>query len=416
MNSDGLPRVKRFRIAVRRFAAFEEAIRLQWESFESRAKTGLTLELIPFELSRLEHALFGSGGMASSEWDVAFVATDWIASMHVLRCAVDLTDRLQTDPPPDYPAGWHPSLLRLQRVQDAVLGVPYHDGPECLIYRRDLFDDGRLRERFQARFGRELSVPRNWAEFHETAKFFQDPSRRLFGTAFAAYPDGHNPVYDFLLQLWTRGGELIDSTGAVRFGTAEAEAALDFYRTMLVEGNAVHPDCRRLDSVATGQRFAEGEIAMMINWFGFATLAHTSPESAVRGHVDVAEIPRDEGARSVSLNVYWILSIAAGSPHRDAAWRFLKHTLRPEMDRVTAICGAIGCRRSTWNDAAINADIPFYRSMERLHDNAREIPQRADWPRIAGIIDTLVTSALNSELPSRRLLQTADADFSGSGR
>ena len=31
-----------------------------------------------------------------------------------------------------------------------------------------------------------------------------------YGTVFAAFPDGHNTLYDFALQLWSRGGELTD--------------------------------------------------------------------------------------------------------------------------------------------------------------------------------------------------------------
>jgi len=57
----------------------------------------------------------------------------------------------------------------------------------------------------------------------------------------------------------------------------------------------------------------------------------------------------------VSLNVYWILSIAVGSPHGSVAWQFLRHTQTPAMDKLTSTYGAIGCRRSTWNDTELNA-------------------------------------------------------------
>src|SRR5580658_9687744 len=132
-------RAQLFRIAVRKYGPFEQAIRAQWQAFEAEARTGLMLDLVALDLHPLEEALFTSGGMENGDWDVAFVATDWIASMHEQGCALDLAPLLQNDPPEDYPHGWTDSLLRLQRIGDAVLGVPYHDGPECLIYRRDLF-------------------------------------------------------------------------------------------------------------------------------------------------------------------------------------------------------------------------------------------------------------------------------------
>ncbi len=408
-----MERSGRFRIAVRKYPPFESAIRAQWDAFEATANTGLALDLVALDLHPLEEALFASGGMRNGDWDVAFIATDWIASVYAQSCAIDLAPLLASDPPQDYPYGWTESLLRLQRIGDAVLGVPYHDGPECLIYRRDLFDDPELNAIYLHQFGQPLAPPTDWRAFHRIASFLHGRRPGLSGTVFAAFPDGHNSVYDFLLQLWTRGGDLFDSSGSVRFNTVQAAEALKFYRVILGDAQAVHPDCAKLDSVAAGLAFAAGNVAMMINWFGFATMAHTSPESAVRGLVDIADIPHAGQGSTASLNVYWILSIAVGSPHPERSWQFLRHVLTPAMDKLTTTSGAIGCRRSTWNDAEINRSIPFYRRIEQLHASAREIPQRADWPRIASIIDTLVTATITTNTPVEELLAEADGGIAG---
>lgn len=400
-----------FRIAVRKFPPFEEAMRQQWQHFEAQARGGLALELVALELQPLEEALFVTHGMLNGDWDVAFVATDWIASMHAQGCALDLAPLLRQDPPQGYPEGWTESLLRLQQIGGTTQGVPFHDGPECLIYRKDLFDDPFNRVRYQKQFGRTLAPPRTWEEFHRIARFLHDPAKQLYGTVFAAFPDGHNSVYDFLLQLWTRCGELFDANGNVRFATPEAERALIFYRNILSDEGAAHPDCRGLDSVRAGVTFAEGHAAMMVNWFGFAVMAHTAPDSAVRGRVDIAEIPSAEQGSTASLNVYWLLSIAAGSRHPERAWQFLRHSLTPAMDKLTTTLGAIGCRRSTWADAGVNASIPFYSRIEQLHANAREIPQREDWPRIAAVIDRLVEAVLTTNTPIAELLAEADRVF-----
>jgi len=397
-----------FRIAVRKYPPFEQAIRAQWESFESQAHTGLTLDLVALDLHPLEEALFTSNGMAEGAWDVCFVATDWIAAMHQRNCAVDLAPLIAANPPQDFPQGWTDSLLRLQRIDNAILGTPYHDGPECLIYRRDLFNNPTYQAAYRAQHNEDLTPPITWESLHRIARFFNNPTQQLYGTAFAAFPDGHNSVYDFLLQLWTRNGDLFDTHGNIHFQTPEAIEALTFYRTILADKQATHPDCLQLDSVAAGLAFAAGHLAMAINWFGFATMAHTSPDSAVRGQVDVTTLPHAPNASTASLNVYWILSIATGSPHQTQAWQFLRHCLTPAMDKLTTTTGAIGCRRSTWSDAEVNAAIPFYHRIEQLHTHAREIPQRPDWPQIASIIDTLITAAITTTTPIPDLLQAAD--------
>jgi multiple sugar transport system substrate-binding protein len=109
----------------------------------------------------------------------------------------------------------------------------------------------------------------------------------------------------------------------------------------------------------------------------------------------------------VSLNVYWILSLASGSRHPELAWDFMRHVATPAMDRLTTIEGAIGVRRSTWNDAEINSRIPYYNKLETLHTFAREMPGRADLPAFARIIDEMLEQALASDAPSRELLARA---------
>ena len=401
-------RQRKFRVAVRKFDPFESAIQKQWSSFEKIARTGLVLEAEAFDLHPLSETLFENGGMARGDWDVAFINTDWVASIHELNAALDLAPYLKADPPEGYPHAWSDSLLRLQNVNGAVLGFPYHDGPECLIYRKDLFEDAKEQSAYRARFGIPLRVPQTWDEFRAVAGFFYRPEQKLYGTVFAAFPDGHNTVYDFLLQLWTRGGELFDSGGQLCLNTPEAIEALTFYRSMLRDQWAVHPDCRQMDSVKSGLAFAAGEVALMVNWFGFGAMCETIADSRVKGRVDIAAIPHAEGAAPISLNIYWILSIAAGSSHPDVAYRFLRHCASGPMDKLLTLEGAIGCRKSTWNDPDVNRLIPFYNRLDRLHNGAREMPILHRWPLVASLIDKLVLDTIDTREPVDRLVREAD--------
>jgi len=390
---------RQFRIAVRKFGPFESAIQKQWEIFAAASATSLTLEAEAFDLHQLYETLFEKQGLLRGEWDIAFMSTDWIAAASEAKCVIDLSELLRCDPPPDYPAAWTESLLRMQRMGDAVYGVPYHNGPECLLIRKDLFEDVTERQAYQTIYGSPLTVPRTWKEFHQVARFFYRPERGTYGTAFAAYPDGHNTVYDFLLQLWSRGGELFDADGGLRFDSPEAIAALTFYREIINDQTAIHPASREMDSVRSGMAFAGGEIAMMVNWFGFGAMAETLESSRIRGCVDITAVPAGKGARPVSLNSYWVLAIGAGSPHRELAYEFIKHCMSGAMDKLLTLEGAIGCRRSTWNDRDVQAIVPAYSRLEELHSMARELPIRSDWPKVAARIDSVMLDVMNSDEP-----------------
>jgi len=392
------PRSGIFRIAVRKFGPFESAIQKQWSSFCAATGCRLRLEAQALDLHPLHDALFGSAGMRNGDWDVGFVVTDWVAEAQAAGALLDLAPMLRARSPADYPQGWTDSLLRHQRFGGCVLGMPYHDGPECLIYRTDLF----------AASG--LAPPRTWEDFHDCARRLTSPSEKRWGTVFAAFPDGHNTVYDFCLQLWTRGGELFAPDGRPLLDNVHAREALEFYRRMINDGSAVHPQCREFDSVKSGFSFSRGEVAMMVNWFGFAAMCETLPESAVKGRVAVAPLPSADGKGGASLNVYWLLCIGAGSPHAEVGCDFLRRCAGAESDKVLTLEGGIGCRKSTWHDPDVNRVIPFYRSLEEIHRHARELPRLVHWSQVAGVIDRLVTRAIDTDLPVADLCREAQRE------
>jgi multiple sugar transport system substrate-binding protein len=395
-----------FRIAVRRFDGFDAAIQQQWDAFAEASGTSLRLEFDSLDLNPLVDALFTRGGLKDRTYDVAFVVTDWIADAVAEGALLDLAPLMRKQPLPDYPDAWSPALTRFQQIGDAVYGLPYHDGPECLIYRKDLFDDPAEQQAFESECGRPLALPKTWDEFETVAHFFTRPDDGLHGTLFAAYPDGHNTVYDFCIQLWSRGGELHDAQGRPTIATQPAIDGLDFYRRLMADRTVTPPGLEDVDSVKSGELFAAGSIAMMVNWLGFAAACEL-PGCPVKGKIGVANVPSAADAESASLNVYWVLAIGAGSRNKDIAWDFLRHCATPQMDRITTVEGGIGCRLSTWQDPEINAIIPYYDQLEALHRHTRELPRSRELPKLVHIIDDAVQTALRTDEPSAAILQRA---------
>jgi multiple sugar transport system substrate-binding protein len=383
------------RVAIRAFEPFESGIRKAWELFEQAAQTGLALELGAFDMHGLHEALFENGGLREGAWDIAFMSTDWATEAAASGDLTDLTELLRRRPPEGFPEAWPDSLLRMQNVDGQVIGLPFHDGPECLIYRKDLFE------------GRQ-AVPETWDQFHEAARQLHGARENLSGAVFGAFADGHNTVYDFCLQLWSRGGELFDSMGNLSLNTAPAREGLAFYRAMLRDRGAVHPRCLELDSIEAGLAFARGEAAMTVNWFGFAAMCETMAGSRVKGKIGVTRVPRGAGGRHVSLNAYWILGIGAASPHSGIAWQFLRHCATRAMDKLVTLGGAVGCRKSTWRDPEVNTVIPFYRELEKFHEDARELPRFERWPVVAAALDELMVDAIQTNIPETALLDRAE--------
>ena len=385
----------RIRIAVRKFAPFESAITRQFADFKSKSGSDARLEIEALDLNALHESLFARRGLADGSFDLAFISTDWLAQAQSAGLIQDLAPHLARARIPDFPDAWSPSLLKLQRFHGGFWGMPYHDGPQCLIYRKDLLEAA------------SIAVPTTWAQFHEAARRLHAPGQGRHGTALALYPDGHNCFYDFCIHVWTRGGEPFTADGCPSFNTAQAIAAVDFIRTLARDTGAMAPGASGLDSVKSGLLFCEGRIALMTHWFGFAALGETADWSKVKGRVDIAPLPAGDGGCSVSLNVFWVLALAAGCANPDLAWTFLCHLASAPMDKLTTLEGAIGVRRSTWADPEVNRIVPFYHKLDSLHAKARELPLHPRLADISHVVDDLLGRAVASDVPSAVLLEEA---------
>ncbi len=397
----------KLRFAVRKFDPFERHLEACWEEYRQFVDTAVEMEFVPMDLEELYSSLFENKGLHNGDWDLVHLNTDWLAEAHQ-HGSIHALDRFVDEKLPEGGrTAWAPSLMSMQTFNGALYGLPFHDGPECLVYRKDLFEAEIEKQHFSEKYGRALVVPTNWEDFLQVAEFFNRPQDQLYGSVFAGYPDGHNAVFDFCLQLWSRGGELQDADGKIGLNQAPAIEALNFYRHLFEAGNALHPKSLTYESVQAGAAFARGEVAMMVNWFGFASWAQIDKESAVRGNVDVAAIPAQEGVEPTSLNVYWVYALPTGSAHKALAYDFLNFAVSAVQDKNLTLAGGVGCRRSTWADAEINQQIHFYGKLESLHASAKTLPRLANWPAIAHIIDEMVNLAVQTARTSEELLQEA---------
>jgi multiple sugar transport system substrate-binding protein len=401
------PAIKRLRLAVRSFADFESALAAQIAAYRG-SHPEVEIEVASFELRDLEDAVLGREGLRTGGWDLAIFPTDWIGQGVQIAALEPLTPWMQAAPLTGWPTGWPASLREPLRQGGHFYCIPWHDGPECLIYRRDLFEDAAERRAFEQQFGRKLTPPTTWSEFYETARFFTRSAQGIYGTLFAAYPDGHNTLYDLVLQVWSRGGELYASDGSPTLTSAEVVDALDYYRGIVNDSQACFPACGQVDSIRSGDIFLSGPIAMMVNWFGFAARCDR-PDSALRGKIALAPIPGGRSGQTASLSNYWVIGIGSGSEAKAASYDLLRHIASAEMDRLTALHGAVGVRLSTWSDPEVLECVPIYSELERLSATARTLPFCEDLPEFAEIVNQVTVEALGTNEASKSILQRAQA-------
>ena len=388
----------------RTFDSFDAALEKQAEVFRQH-HSGYDVALKSLDLPPLHSLMFDRGGLTSGEVDVFMCVTDWLAGAAQIGGLSRLNEFIEADPPEGWPDAWPESLLGVQRDESGnIYGLPYHDGPECFMYRTDLFEDESERSRFRSEYGYELAVPETWSRFLDIARFFNRPDEGLHGCIVAAYPDGHNSVYDFLIHLWSRGGVFLDERNRVGFDSPTARQALQWYVDLIHEHGVTQPNPWEHDSVASGIEFAEGTAAMMWNWTGFAAVADLPEISKIPGKVRVTPIPRGDGpaGRRASLNIYWVLTIPSGSRHKDAAYAFCKNAVSAEMDHYLTMVGGNGCRLSTWNNPEVQSAYQYYEVIEEIHRHALTLPRIPELAELVDVMNRMVDDAV-------RLRKTVDA-------
>ncbi|MEY7851773.1 sugar ABC transporter substrate-binding protein [Natrarchaeobius sp. A-rgal3] len=400
------------RFVGRPFEGFERALERQMASFAEQSDRDVEFVRDHRPLPEIHEELVETGDIADGTYDLFLCLSDWLPALADAGHLRSLDGRVAETPPVDWPEGWADSMRDLVTYDGTVYGVPYHDGPEIFHYREDLFESVAEQRAFRREYGRPLAVPRTWEEFLEVAEFFTRPEEDLWGTVVAALPDGHNDVYDFLIQLWSRGGEVLDEDGRPAFDSEAGRDALAFYHDLIHEHEVTPPESVDLESVEAGQWYADGKAAMMWNWAGFGAMAE-SPDSAVFGHTNYGLIPRADTEAGVhtSLTVLYGLTVPAGSEHPDLAYEFIRHATSPEGDRITTLEGASGTRFSTWRDPDVLRANSFYSVLEETNASAvNTLPGIPQYVELNEIIDEMVGEAVveRSATPEEALERAAE--------
>ncbi|WP_040412183.1 extracellular solute-binding protein [Enterocloster asparagiformis] len=119
------------------------------------------------------------------------------------------------------------------RVGDKCLTLPFDPSVQILYYRKDLFEDARIRREYYEVCKKQLKVPETFAEYDEIARFF---TRRFhknspvdYGTSLV-FGSSIVAASDYLPRLRAEGGMEVGADGRVKLREAQAVRALRSYR------------------------------------------------------------------------------------------------------------------------------------------------------------------------------------------
>jgi multiple sugar transport system substrate-binding protein len=287
-------------------------------------------------------------------WPAEFASKSWIA---------DLSGRF----PQSERQKFLDATIEANTYQGKIWGVPWLTDVGLLFYRKDLLEDSGF-----------SNPPKTWDELKSIALQVKQDSGIQDGYVFqgAQYEGG---VCNGLEYIWTHGGDVLDSAGAVIINnSAAAKDGLTTERSMVTGGVAPQDVHTYTEEEAYGA-FLDGQAVFCRTWPLLFSLLEEPEEPLSRDQVGVAELPRAQGVQQGGGCLGgWNMFINAGSAHQDEAWQFIAFMTAPAQQRRLAIDAALlPTRKALYQDPQLLNQVPILGLSRDALNSARPRPRHA---------------------------------------
>jgi multiple sugar transport system substrate-binding protein len=208
----------------------------------------------------------------------------------------------------------------------------------ALYYRKDIFDDPKMKDAFSKKFGKALEVPKTWDDYAQVAQFITDQmGPKVYGAAHFRKAGSPGNQYSFLQEFRANGGVFFDDAMKCQLAS---DAGVKTLQQMIAANKASIPGNNELDAVAAWAAWLQGKVAMLISWppTGRMTANYSQsdkainfvPASTVAGKVGYAVVPGGHPEHAVGF----VKSLSADSQNPEAAYLFMQWVTSPPISLV----------------------------------------------------------------------------------
>lgn len=229
---------------------------------------------------------------------------------------------------------YHPLYKALPTYKGKVWGF-FDDGDMfALYYRKDIFEDPKMKSAYQAKFNKTLEVPKTWEDYAQVAQFITDQmAPNVYGAGHFRKAGSPGNQYDFLQQFRSNNGKFFDDSMKAQLATPEGIKTLE---NMLAANKASIPGNNELDAVSLWAAWLQGKVAMIYSWppTGRMTAGYSQsdkainfiPQSTIADKVGYAIVPGNP-EHATGYNK----ALAADSANLDAAYLFMQWAVSPPV-------------------------------------------------------------------------------------
>jgi len=385
---------------------------------------GAEIEVSNYSFDELHDKLVIDYTGGSQVWDYVFVQSATRAEWHYSGLIYPIGKFMNEHPElvdEDLAArnDWFQVSIDENTLEGVFTSFPLYVTGTAMFYRKDLLENQIEKVDFKSRYGYYLKVPETYKEFYDVAQFFtRKKGENLAGKTLTAdfYGTSHSnkPVnflwFDFVNYLMAFSADNIYNEKTMRptYNSPEAIAAGEYYVSLVP---FLPPGHLTMASGAATAMFAEGNVALQIEFFGRGLLMSMNPEkSKVADKTAFAPNPSVPGKNRPHATIHTGngVTLYSLSKNIEAAYKVLELAMSPRIMKKVAMekylpYGWVIPRPSVLRDPEVVARAPFLKTAaEELLDPDKNYfffsPTLPEYPQLMDIAGSALSKALAGEI------------------
>lgn len=315
-------------------------------------------------------------------WPAIFVNAGWVEPLDDLFTQDELDEYLA-------------SAIDSATINNKLYGIPYRIDSGMLYYRKDLLDKY------------SIAPPNTWEELVSASELIIEGEGRedLYGYAGSWY-QFEGLTCNYLEFLWSNGTDLLDDDNNLIIEDKDkALEALQAMTDMIYDTKISPLNVSSFKSGDVRNQFLDGNLIFMRDWpAGWRVL--NTPESNVKGLVEVTELPHFDGYdRSHGTYGGWLYMLSSSSNHKEESIKFIKFLTNYEQEKNNALLyNYLPSRKALYEDEEVLRNMPYLQTMLPYFNEAKPRPRVHNYDIISYILQEEVTNSLkNNKTPAESI-------------
>ena len=279
-------------------------------------------------------------------------------------------------------------------INGKAYALPVTPSAQLLFYRKDLFEDTANKRCFQEKYKKELKVPETFEEYNQIAEFFFEMANKgevdvKYGTSLTMGNTGVAAT-EFLARLFGHKKRLYNEKGKI---VIYDDAGLMAMQELIETRKYTSPQTSRWWT-STAQEFADGDLAMMINFSNYASEILGRKLKIVE-NVGLSMVPGGNPIYGGGT-----LGISKNSNNKEDALSFIRWITKEPVASAMAMLGSVSPCLKTYSKYDIIEAFPWLELSKECfaHSTTNRMPENNanpfDEKRFVNIIGTAVRNVV----------------------